>query len=54
MPWNLQQITAGGKTNGPAAVAVPFVSVFLNEQQRVFYLDSAGTIRDSFSAVPQQ
>jgi hypothetical protein len=50
--WNLQQINAGGKTDGPAALGPPFVSVFLNEQQHVFYLDDAGTVWDSYYAVP--
>jgi len=48
--WTLQQISAGGKTNRPAA-AGPFVSVFLNEQRHVFYLDNGSTIWDAFHTV---
>jgi hypothetical protein len=46
--WNLQQINAGGLTNGPAAVSGPSASVFLRQQQHVVYRDAAGTIWDSF------
>jgi hypothetical protein len=49
--WNLQKINDGGKTNGPPAYGIlgaPFVSVFLNEQQHVFYLDGAGNIWDAY------
>ena len=47
--WNLQQInTAGGQTpDGPPTVGGPFVSVY-NNQQHFTYLDSAGTIWDSW------
>ena len=45
--WNLQQINAGGLTNGPAAVGGPFVCDF-NQQQHFAYRDSAGTIWDSW------
>jgi len=48
--WNLQKINAGGKTNGPPALVgiVPFVSVFLNAQLHVFYVDEAGNIWDAY------
>jgi len=45
--WNLQQINAGGLTNGPAAVGGPFVSVF-GQQQHFAYPDTAGIIWDSW------
>jgi hypothetical protein len=47
MTWNLQQINAGGNTQGPKAVADPFVSVF-NDQQHVGYRDAQGTIWDAW------
>ena len=46
--WNLQQINAaGGQTDGPAAAGGLSVSVY-NNQQHFTYLDSAGTIWDSW------
>ena len=47
--WNLQQINgAGGQTpSGPIAVGGPFVSVY-NNQQHFAYVDSSGTIWDSW------
>ena len=44
--WNLQQINAGGLTNGPPGGA-PFASVF-NQQWHVTYADKFGTIWDSW------
>jgi hypothetical protein len=45
--WSLQQINAGGLTNGNPAAAGPFVSVF-GEQQHFVYVDRVGTIWDSW------
>jgi hypothetical protein len=45
--WSVQQINAGGLTNGPAAVSGPFLSVF-GEQQHFAYLDNAGAVWDSW------
>jgi hypothetical protein len=46
--WNLQQINgAGGKTNGPAAIAGPFIGVF-QDQQHFAYVDKDGVIWDSW------
>jgi hypothetical protein len=46
--WNLQQINLpGGRTNGPAAVGNPFVSVY-NNQQHFAYRDGAGHIEDAW------
>jgi hypothetical protein len=47
--WTLQQINAGGKTDGPAAISGsgPFVSVY-KQQQHFAWQDSAGTIWDAF------
>jgi hypothetical protein len=43
MSWTLQTINNGGNTSGPAAVQVPFASLY-NSQQHVAYRDSAGNI----------
>jgi hypothetical protein len=45
--WGLQQINAGGLTNGPAAVSDPVISVF-GRQQHFCYLDGRGAIWDSW------
>jgi CubicO group peptidase (beta-lactamase class C family) len=45
--WSLQQINAGARTKGPAAVGDPFVSVF-GEQQHFVYLAAAGAIEDAW------
>jgi len=45
--WNLQQINNGGVTNGPAAVAGPFVGVY-QDQVHFAYIDAAGNIMDSW------
>jgi len=44
--WNLQQINAGGLTNGPPGGG-PFASIF-NQQWHVTYADKFGTIWDSW------
>ena len=46
--WNLQQITgAGGRTQGPPAIAGPFIGVF-HDQQHFAYVDKDGVIWDSW------
>jgi len=45
--WNLQQINAGGRTQGPTAVAGPSIGVYQN-QQHFAYLDGKGAIWDSW------
>ncbi|MGB8899950.1 MAG: hypothetical protein WCC90_12295 [Methylocella sp.] len=47
MSWKLQKINNGGNTSGPAAVQVPFASLY-KSQQHVAYRDSAGNIWDSW------
>jgi len=45
--WNLQKINNGGCTQGPAAVAGPFMGVF-HDQQHFAYLDKSGNLWDSW------
>ncbi len=45
--WNIQQLTAGGLTDGPAAAGDPFVSVY-GQQQHIGYRDANGTIWDAW------
>jgi hypothetical protein len=45
--WNLQRINNGGVTQGPVAVAGPFIGVY-HDQQHFAYIDSAGNLWDSF------
>jgi hypothetical protein len=46
--WNLQQLTgAGGRTDGPAAISGPEISVF-GDQQHFAYIDAVGAIRDAW------
>jgi hypothetical protein len=46
--WRLQRINGvDGTTNGPAAVAGPFIGVF-HDQQHFVYLDKSGIIWDSW------
>jgi hypothetical protein len=44
---NLHQITIGGVTNGPPAIAPPFVGVF-RDQQHFSYRDDSGRIWDAW------
>jgi hypothetical protein len=45
--WNLQKVNAGGRTNGPLAASLPFVSVF-GVQQHFTYVDSDLIIWDAW------
>jgi hypothetical protein len=45
--WNFQKINNGGNTIGPIAINGPFIGVY-HDQQHFSYIDSAGTIWDSW------
>jgi hypothetical protein len=45
--WSQQRLTAGGRTNGPAAVGDPFIS-FFEQQQHFAYADAVGNVWDAW------